>query len=219
MALEVVAFRHGPFWNFSYLAICERTGEAAVIDPAWDAAALLAALRQMGATVTSVILTHAHSDHANAVQAIVGATGVKVFAHEAEAASLAEHYPGTFETPTDHEAIAIGDVAATVLWTPGHSAGSISLLADGRLFSGDTLAVGSVGRPGPELEALEALWASTRRLADLPSETLIHPGHDEGRTRTSTVGLELARPGAFGANGFGDFVEALERSTGRSHRG
>jgi glyoxylase-like metal-dependent hydrolase (beta-lactamase superfamily II) len=217
MALEVVTFRHGPFWNFSYLLACSTTGEAAVIDPAWDAAAMLAAVARLGVRVSSVFLTHAHSDHANAVQAIVDATGARVFAHEAEAMSLAEHYSGDFEAPGDGSAISIGGAEAAILWTPGHSAGSVSVLADGRLFSGDTLAVGSVGRPGPEREALDGLWESTKQLARLPAETVIHPGHDEGATRSSTVGLELARGGAFGARRFEEFVQALERSTGRSH--
>ncbi len=215
LALEVITFRRGPFWNFSYLLACTATGEAAAIDPAWDVDGILAAAGQRALKITSVLLTHGHSDHANGVAALVAATGAPVFAHEAEATSLAQHHDGEFEALTESDTLRIGQFEADMLWTPGHSVGSSCFVVDGRLFSGDTVAVGGVGRP--EAAGVEALWESARRLAGLPRATLVLPGHDEGATATSTIGAELERGGAFGAATFAAFVLELERSTGRSH--
>ena len=92
--LTVVTFRNGPLWNFSYLLVCGETRRAAVIDPAWDAAAIVRALDVGGYALETVLLTHGHSDHANAVAAVAEFAGARVVAHEGEREALAAHYGG-----------------------------------------------------------------------------------------------------------------------------
>ena len=214
----VVPFRHGPFWNFSYLLACEATGEAAVIDPAWDAPRIAEESAKRGLRITTVLLTHSHSDHANGVAELVSATGARLFAHEAEANELRAHFTGPFEALANETTLAVGGLRVKSLHTPGHSPGSLSFLVEGRLFAGDTLHVGGVGRPGPGRDAVESLWESARSLRALPGETVLHPGHDEGPSAASTLEHELARVEALRAESYPAFVEALERATGRSHR-
>jgi len=213
--LEVLTFRRGPFWNFSYVLACRATGAAVVIDPAWDAGALLAAARERGLTVESVILTHSHSDHINGLEAIIGETRAAVFCHEREAGALPVA-PGV-EAISRDTALKVGDTEVLLRHVPGHSPGSLAVLAGGHLFSGDTLLVGSVGRPGPG--SVEALWESIQGLRLLDGSLQLHPGHDEGPTPSSTLDVEVARVPALRAATLEEFVRELERASGRNHRG
>jgi glyoxylase-like metal-dependent hydrolase (beta-lactamase superfamily II) len=91
----------------------------------------------------------------------------------------------------DGEAIEVGSVKLKVIHTPGHSPGGMSLYADGEVFTGDTLFVGSVGRtdfPGSSWDVLEA--SIRKKLYVLPGETVVFPGHNYGSTPTSTIQYE-----------------------------
>jgi hydroxyacylglutathione hydrolase len=216
VALEVVTFRRGPFWNFSYLLICTATAEAAVIDPAWDVSAILDAAKSRGARITTAVLTHCHTDHVNGLAELVAATGAVAFAHELEAADLKTHHAEAVEGLSGRERITVGEIELSVLHTPGHSPGSVSIIAEGRAFSGDTLLVGSAGRPGPD--GAETLWRSVRTLANLPAGTIVHPGHDEGSLPAMAIGRLVEQVPALRAETLAGFLAALERTTGMTHR-
>jgi hydroxyacylglutathione hydrolase len=179
-------------------------GPLVVIDPAGDGddpERLLAAIgaREVGA----VVLTHAHFDHLGSAAAVLEATGAPLLAHAADAGRLTSAAPeGTggalfgyvqVAPPADRllhdgDRIEAGNLTLDVMLTPGHTRGSISLLArDGgggvsHLFSGDTLFAGSVGRtdfPGGDAREMRA---SIARLAALPDATIVHPGHGPDTT-------------------------------------
>lgn len=215
--LEVVTFRHGPFWNFSYLLASPDNGVAAVVDPAWDVPRIIDAAAVRRLKVTTALITHGHSDHVNGLAELIGATGARVIGHVDALAMLSV---GDSEHVALHggETLAFGDHSIEVLHTPGHSQGSLSFLTEGRLFCGDTLNVGSVGRPGPDRQSVDDLWRSLRRIRELPDETIIYPGHDDGPRPWSTVADELANVPAWRLDTFEEFVTELERTTGRSHR-
>lgn len=215
--LVVEAFRRGPFWNFSYLVACEETREAIVIDPAWDVEAIVRAANARGFRIGTIVLTHSHSDHVNGVAELAGRAGARVFVHSAESSGLRAAGINEFETFSGPESLGLGRYELRLLPTPGHSAGSTAMLIEGHLFTGDTLHVGGSGRPGPYAGAIEQLWASLRRLCALDSEIVLHPGHDEGPSPTSTIGAEVAGVPALRAATPEELAAELERVTGRRH--
>jgi glyoxylase-like metal-dependent hydrolase (beta-lactamase superfamily II) len=114
---------------------------------------------------------------------------VFVGAGEADAAQKAA--PSATVVPlVGGERIAVGDVTIEAIATPGHTVAGISYLVEGAVMTGDTLFIGGCGRtdfPGGDAPTL---WQSLQRLAALPEETRVYPGHDYGQTPTSTIGWE-----------------------------
>jgi len=168
-------------------------GPVLVIDPADDAPAILAAIG--GREVAAIVLTHAHFDHLGAVRDLAAATGAPLLAHDADADAVqsAEANGGAvfgfrFTAPRvdrrlqDGDTVVAGTLTFTVLHTPGHTPGGICLLGEGHLFAGDTLFAGSVGRTDFTGGDARTLRASVGRLAALPPETVVHPGHGPDTT-------------------------------------
>lgn len=177
----------GALDNFTYLAGCGRTGRALVIDPGVETAAILAAAREERLSIELIVLTHGHADHTAGCAALKAATGARVAMHAADAGALA----GLVDLPlAGGERLAVGDLEFTVIHTPGHTPGGICLLAEGQLFTGDTLFVGDSGRTDLAGGDRPTLGASIRRLMQLPDETVVWPGHDYGPTPSSTIGWE-----------------------------
>jgi len=163
-------------------------GPVLVVDPADDAAGILEALGSR--RVAAVVLTHGHFDHLGAVREILDSTGAPLVVHEDDAASIttstgnggalfgfSETAPQADRTVRDGDAITAGELELRVIHTPGHTPGSICLYGGDILLSGDTLFAGSIGRtdfPGGDMAAMRR---SIARLASLPDETRVCPGH------------------------------------------
>jgi hydroxyacylglutathione hydrolase len=197
-SLEVSRLVLGELDTNCWLASDGEGGPLVVIDPAGEAEQVLTSLA--GRAVAAVVLTHGHFDHLGAVGAVLAATGAPLLVHAADAASIlsAEANGGAFfgfdavapaadRLLSDGDVIEAGALTLTVWDTPGHTPGSICLLAapaDGpaHLFSGDTLFAGSVGRtdfPGGDARAMRT---SIARLASLEPATRVHPGHGPDTT-------------------------------------
>lgn len=184
-------------------------GPAVVVDPAGasaDAARIMAAAE--GRSISLVVLTHAHFDHLGSATALLEATSAPLAIHAIDAPRVTSPaadgtggalFGFTDTTPPadrlleEGAVILAGGLTLEVWLTPGHTAGSISLLANSdappRLFAGDTLFAGSVGRtdfPGGDARALQR---SIARLATLPDDTVVHPGHGPD----TTIGRERQR--------------------------
>jgi glyoxylase-like metal-dependent hydrolase (beta-lactamase superfamily II) len=183
----VIQLPLGSHRNFIYLVSCGETGEAAVVDPAWDVGAILRAAEESSLAVKKVLLTHTHADHTNGVGEVVARTGSPVLVHEAEARTLSREPDVLLQ---DGDVVQVGQVRIAVLHTPGHSPGALCFLAGGNLLTGDTLFVGRTGRTVFEGSSDEAMWASIQRLRELPEELLVWPGHDYGPSPSSTIGRE-----------------------------
>ena len=170
-------------------------GPLIVIDPAGDTEELLGAIGAR--TVAAVVLTHGHFDHLGAAEAVVHLTGAPLMIHGADAdaittavgtgAALFGFTHAALKADRrleDGDLVEAGGISLIVIHTPGHTPGSISLHAPeaGKLFSGDTLFSGSIGRtdfPGGDSAAI---LRSLARLAALPAETVVHPGHGPDTT-------------------------------------
>ena len=159
-------------------------GEALVIDPGYEADAILDALE--GKTLKAIVLTHGHFDHVGAVKELVAETGCEVYIHAAEATLPPMMTAGELyytRTYAEGDTVTpISGVELKVLHTPGHTPGSVCLLWGDQMFSGDTLFEGSCGRvdfPGGDPQEM---LKSLRRLASLQAEYQVHPGHGESTT-------------------------------------
>lgn len=161
--------------------VSDENGETAVIDPGDEADRLLGLLQSGGLTPCCILLTHGHFDHVGAAAALAERYHCPVYLHEEDRALPARLTGGPLpQTRALHEGdeLAVGALRFRVLETPGHSAGSVSLLCGDALFSGDTIfAGGSWGRTDFPGGSEPALRTSLRRLAALPPQTRVFPGH------------------------------------------
>lgn len=193
----------GPMAVFAYLVGDEQTGEGIVIDPAAEAEHLIDEAKHMGFTITMIVNTHGHVDHIGANGEVKQKTGAPIVIHELDAPLLvttpASYFrmfggkpsPPADRTVKDGEVITVGGVKLQVIHTPGHTPGSICLYTGGMVFTGDTLFVGSVGRTDLPGGSWAQLYRSlTEKLASLPDDTKVMPGHNYGPTPVSTLGYE-----------------------------
>jgi glyoxylase-like metal-dependent hydrolase (beta-lactamase superfamily II) len=213
----------GRFSVCCYLVSDLETKEAVLIDPGADADRILEAVAKRQARIRWMVCTHSHPDHVGANASVRNATGSSLALHSQEAAAvrsfknrLFTRLMGGRPSPKadrcleDGDILYFGESRLSVLHTPGHSPGSICLLAEGHLFSGDTLFVGGVGRVDLPGSSWRELGRSLReKVLLLPDDTVLWPGHHYGETPTSTVGKEkLLNP----------FLREIRRAGGPSIR-
>ena len=175
--------------NFSYLIGDRETGEAVVVDPAYGVGDLLDRAAVDGMAVTAVLVTHHHPDHVGGSMmgySIEGLTtllervSVPVHAHREEAALVSKVTgvdPGEIVAHHGGDRVTVGAIDIELLHTPGHTPGSQCFLVDGMLVAGDTLFLQGCGRTDLPGSDAGAMYESLRRLADLPDDTVIYPGH------------------------------------------
>jgi glyoxylase-like metal-dependent hydrolase (beta-lactamase superfamily II) len=170
--------------NFSYVVADEHSRRGVVIDPTGDTDRIIAFVRAERLAIVLVLNTHSHADHTSGNGALVAATGAKVAAHRS---ATVRKDLGL----DDGAVLVVGSLRIRVIHTPGHTPDGVCFLVGGRLFSGDTLFVGECGRadlPGGDASALhDSLFV---KLATLPDETELRPGHDYGPRPVSTLGEE-----------------------------
>ena len=175
--LRIVKLSVGPMDNNVYVLICPETRESVIIDAANEANRILEAVK--GTNVRYILLTHGHSDHVQALEEVKQATGAPVAIHPADAAML----PIAADLAlNDGDRVRFGKHELLVLHTPGHTPGSVCLLTDQHLFSGDTLFPGGPGNTKTRLGNFPQIIESVRRLFELPDETHVYPGHGADTT-------------------------------------
>jgi hydroxyacylglutathione hydrolase len=179
----------GPMQNFIYIIGCEKTKEAAVVDPAWDVPTILKVANKHGLNIKTILLTHTHFDHINGVEELLKSTDARVFVHKKEAASLA--YSANVKKIESGDEVKVGGLTVTFIHTPGHTPGSQCFYVDDRLIAGDTLFIKGCGRcdlPGGNPE--EMYNSLTSRLKKMDDHTRLYPGHNYGDVPVSTMGDE-----------------------------
>jgi glyoxylase-like metal-dependent hydrolase (beta-lactamase superfamily II) len=187
----------GPLRCNAYLLGCPRTHQGLIIDPGDEADLLLERARALGLNVEALVHTHTHLDHVGATRRVAEAFQAPILFHEKDL-PLYRMLPeqrvmfglprGDDPRPADRfledgEEIQVGDLKLRVIHTPGHTLGSICLQLGDRLFSGDTLFRGSIGRTDLGGTSPAGLVRSIKsRLYPLDDGTLVLPGHGERTT-------------------------------------
>ena len=197
VTMEVEQVKVGQMVVFSYIVSCPETKEALVIDPGGDEKRLAQKIKQKGLTLKYIVNTHGHSDHTCGNAELKALTGAKIIMHEIddklfrtpEAVAMMrgmgfESSPAADITVKDGDEIKIGHITMKVLHTPGHTPGGICLLAEGQVFTGDTLFVGGIGRtdlPGSDhRQFMNAIRDKLVTLPDKPSSgpvMIMAPNH------------------------------------------
>ena len=177
---------HPQFLSNTFLVAAQPGGEAFFVDAGGPMEPLFEAVERHGLTPTHVLLTHHHHDHISEVPAILERwPDAEVLIHPAER-DLVDTATGTMDAGTTVRA---GGLDVQTLHTPGHTAGMLSLLVEGNVFTGDTLfknSVGGVRAPGSTSYA-DLKSSIMDVLMGLPPETTLRPGH----TDPSTVAQEF----------------------------
>ena len=181
----------GPLDTNCYLVYCQETLECAVIDPGAEAERIFPLIVEFELKPVVILNTHGHIDHIGANRDVKDKFDVPLCIHSLDSPLLEKiqefelsFFLGAKESPpadrvlTDGETIQFGKCSLRVVHTPGHTPGSVSLLGDGILFSGDTLFFGGVGRtdlPGGSTRDLEK--SIKEKILTLPPDTVVLPGH------------------------------------------
>jgi hydroxyacylglutathione hydrolase len=213
----------GPMMNFVYLIGCAETGEAAVVDPAWDVPAILKLANDSNMEIKHILVTHGHPDHVNGLESLLQTTDAKVYIHRDEIEYMKEvarefgmsteflaHRSGNIKKVSDGDKILVGKLSIECLHTPGHSPGSQCFLVEDCLLSGDTLFVDACGRvdmPGGEPEKM--FWSLNHKLRGLNDSTVLYPGHDYGGSPTSTIGEQKNTNAYMNFGSVQQFVRAM----------
>jgi glyoxylase-like metal-dependent hydrolase (beta-lactamase superfamily II) len=198
--------------NFVYLIGDTEQRRAWLVDPAWDVDGLVARVAREGFELAGALLTHWHPDHAGGDLwglVVEGAaelhrrTGAAIHAHRLEVPWLGQSAglaAGDLTPFEDDEGLTLGAARVRCVHAPGHTPGSTCYLVTdagapagrpGTLLSGDVLFVGACGRVDlPGSDPSEMFRTLNERLAALPPETVLYPGHDYGPRPSSTLGEE-----------------------------
>jgi len=175
----------------SFLVGCDRAKQAVVIDPRRDVSIYVEAARHAGVSIVGAIETHVHADFVSGARELAS-IGARVYTGPGAALGFEHH------EIRDGEELRLGDLTLTFLHTPGHTYEHIAVAATqpgepARLFTGDLLFVGGVGRPdlvgdAQTRELAGALFESLRRIMRLDGGTEVHPGHGAGSLCGAGIG-------------------------------
>ncbi len=172
----------GNMQNFTYVLEDEETSEAIILDPSWDLDEIKRIIEKNNLIIKYIVNTHHHFDHTLGNESMAKETGAKIIQY---VTSTLKHDISV----SDGEKIKFGNSELDVLYTPGHSKDSMCLVGDGKIFSGDTLFVGTCGRVDlPGGDARELYHSLVDTLRKLNDNLLMYPGHNYGTTPTSTIG-------------------------------
>lgn len=193
--MQIQTLTVGAFQENTYLLIDEATQHAVLIDPGAEGERLVAAVQAAGAELQAIWLTHAHVDHVGGIAAVKRAFDVPVLMHPGGAPlyqSAMQHalfFGISIEEPppvdaqlAEGQTLELGSLAFQVIETPGHAPGHVVIHGHGVAFVGDCLFAGSIGRTDLPFSNGAQLASSLARIAALPEETVVYPGHGPATT-------------------------------------
>jgi len=171
-----------------YIVTDEETKECAIIDPGGDSNTILDYIESNKLKPVAIFMTHGHYDHHMALDEVIAATGAPAYIHESEinrSGQQGRHKMndnGSLHYYAEGDVIKAGNLEFLIIETPGHSTGSVTLICNDALFTGDTLFRGDCGRTDLEGGSEDVMMQSLKRLSELNGDYEVYPGHAESST-------------------------------------
>lgn len=189
----------GAFQENCYLLCDDDAGASVLIDPGSEPEKIIPVIERSGARLEAIWLTHAHVDHIGGIAGVIRRWKVPVFLHPLDeplyrmGGRQAQLYGIPYEEPpptdsafTDGQVLTVGKLEFDVMHAPGHAPGHVVIQGNGVAFVGDCLFAGSIGRTDLPFSKAADLAISLGRIAELPPETVVYPGHG----MSTTIGEE-----------------------------
>lgn len=206
--IKIITLPLGQLETNCYLVTCSETGATIIIDPADQGDLISQKILTEKLTPIAIILTHGHFDHVLALLETKLNFSLPIYLHPADSKLLSQagksatHWLGISTDPVppadrplkDKQVIKIGHKTLKVIYTPGHTPGSICLYSPPHLFTGDTLFKEGIGRTDFSYSSPLQLTKSLKKLFKLPPETIIYPGHGDPSTLSAEIKLNETSP-------------------------
>ena len=183
--LKVHAMALGDYQTNCYIIHDEASKSCCVIDPGYDADFILNKLDALGLRLEAILLTHGHFDHVGAVKELAAETSCEVYIHPEDLSMPPMMTAGPLyytKTYAEGTQLKLSGLEIGVLHTPGHTPGSVCLVVENTIFSGDTLFQGSCGRTDLPGGNWATIVSSLHRLAALEGNFWVFPGHGGSTT-------------------------------------
>ena len=174
-----------------YIVTDEESKKCVIIDPGAESVVILDYVESNNLTPVAIFLTHGHYDHHMALDAVLEELNIPVYVHEDEVDRSGQNKRhvlgdnGKLSFYSEGDTINAGSLEFKIIETPGHSKGSVTIMCEDALFTGDTLFHGDCGRTDLEGGSREEILKSLKRLAELDGDYEVYPGHEESSTLSS----------------------------------
>jgi len=175
----------GSYQTNCYIVRDAGSAACVVIDPGYTPEVVLSHLEAEGLSLEAILLTHGHFDHVGGVRTLAAETDCRVYLCEKELSLPAMMTDGPLfytNTYTEGDTLHLAGLTFRVMETPGHTPGSVCLITENALFSGDTLFAGSCGRVDFPGSSVSDMRTSLARLGALEEDYGLYPGHAESST-------------------------------------
>ena len=175
----------GAYQTNCYLVWNEDSDRCLVIDPGYEPERVLSEVARLNKTIEAVLLTHGHFDHVGAVRTLAAETDCQVYLNEQDLSMPTQLTAGPLyytHLYKEGDVLNLAGVKLRVIHTPGHTPGSVCLVAEDAIFSGDTLFEGSCGRTDLPGGDWATILKSLKRLAQLEGDFRVYPGHGPSTT-------------------------------------
>lgn len=189
--------------NFSYILADDTSKEAVVVDPSFNATAIIQLANKQDFRIKYVITTHHHRDHTEGNKQIRLNYNSTIVAHK-----LSKNAKDM--NVDEGDVLKVSEICIKVFHTPGHTPDSICLLVNKKLMTGDTLFIGECGRTDISGGNSKDMYYSLNRLKTLDDDIIVYPGHDYGNKPYSTIGEEKQTNYTLEKRSLKEFIEFMK---------
>ena len=183
--MKQVSMALGAYQTNCYMIWAEDSDKCVVIDPGYEPERVLLQAKKQSKAIEAILLTHGHFDHVGAVRDIAAETDCEVYICEADLSMPPQMTAGPLYytcTYGEGDVLQLAGLSIQVIHTPGHTQGSVCLLVEDAMFSGDTLFEGSCGRTDLPGGDWPQILQSLKRLKALDRNYKVYPGHGAATT-------------------------------------